>query len=216
MGQKWVKKVLLPMAFVTDSNRPQPLWQPPPTACLRVCGAASEVLSLLIHPCWGATWGIYRSAKAVRLPLHVAAGPSVARMRRRLHSPGPGPCSGASNGGGRITYRSRGTAMVAALRHLPGQQKSLVRACNGPLPSGRLILYRGGGGSQKIMCTPNRPPTSGPFNDFHFFQRKMFLMWVGGWVRRSQDPLPPPPRRSITQQRPGAQTNCQLPEQGGG
>ena len=34
------------MAFVTDSNRPQPLWQPPPTACL----TASEVPSLLRIP----------------------------------------------------------------------------------------------------------------------------------------------------------------------
>ena len=41
------------MAFVTDSNRPQPLWQPPPTACLAASGAASEVPSLLMHP-W--TW----------------------------------------------------------------------------------------------------------------------------------------------------------------
>ena len=31
------------MTFVTDSNRPQPLWQPPPTACLTAAGAASEV-----------------------------------------------------------------------------------------------------------------------------------------------------------------------------
>ena len=31
------------MAFLTDSNRPQPLWQPPPTACLTAYGAASEV-----------------------------------------------------------------------------------------------------------------------------------------------------------------------------
>ena len=31
------------MAFVTDSNRPQPLRQPPPTACLTASGAASEV-----------------------------------------------------------------------------------------------------------------------------------------------------------------------------
>ena len=30
-------------AFVTDSNRPQPLRQPPPTACLTAPGAASEV-----------------------------------------------------------------------------------------------------------------------------------------------------------------------------
>ena len=38
------------MAFVTDSNRPQPLWQPPPTACLTASGAASEVPSLLMQP----------------------------------------------------------------------------------------------------------------------------------------------------------------------
>ena len=38
------------MAFVTDSNRPQPLWQPPPTACLTASGAASEVPCLLTHP----------------------------------------------------------------------------------------------------------------------------------------------------------------------
>ena len=31
------------MAFVTDINRPQPLWQPPPTACLTASEAASEV-----------------------------------------------------------------------------------------------------------------------------------------------------------------------------
>ena len=40
------------MAFVTDSNRPQRLWQPPPTAWLTASGAASEVPSLLRHP-WG-------------------------------------------------------------------------------------------------------------------------------------------------------------------
>ena len=38
------------MAFVTDSNRPQPLWQPPPTACLTAAGAASVVPSLQIPP----------------------------------------------------------------------------------------------------------------------------------------------------------------------
>ena len=37
------------MAFVTDRNRPQPLWQPPPTACLTACGAASESPALLMH-----------------------------------------------------------------------------------------------------------------------------------------------------------------------
>ena len=37
--------------YVTDSNRPQPLGQPPPTACLPASGAASEVPSILMHPC---------------------------------------------------------------------------------------------------------------------------------------------------------------------
>ena len=37
------------MAFVTDSNRTQPLRQPPPTACLTAAGATSEVPSLLLH-----------------------------------------------------------------------------------------------------------------------------------------------------------------------
>ena len=39
------------MAFVTDTNRPQLLWQPPPTACLPASRAASEVPSRLMHPC---------------------------------------------------------------------------------------------------------------------------------------------------------------------
>ena len=48
------RQVPASMAFATDSNRPQPLWQPPATACLTASGAASEVPSLLMHP-WG--WG---------------------------------------------------------------------------------------------------------------------------------------------------------------
>ena len=41
------------MAFVTDSNRPQPLWRPPPTACLTASGAPSEIPSLPMHPSGG-------------------------------------------------------------------------------------------------------------------------------------------------------------------
>ena len=41
------------VAFVTDSNRRQPLWQPPPTACRTASGAASAVPSLPTHPCPG-------------------------------------------------------------------------------------------------------------------------------------------------------------------
>ena len=39
--------------FVTDSNRPQPLWQPPATACLPASAATTELLSLLMHPLGG-------------------------------------------------------------------------------------------------------------------------------------------------------------------
>ena len=38
------------MAFVTDSNRHQPLWQPPPTACVTASEAPSDAPSLLMHP----------------------------------------------------------------------------------------------------------------------------------------------------------------------
>ena len=43
------RQVPASMAFVTDRNRPQPLWQPPPTACLAASGAAPEALSLPMH-----------------------------------------------------------------------------------------------------------------------------------------------------------------------
>ena len=38
------------MAFVTDSNRSKPRWQPPPTACLTASGAGSKAPSLPMHP----------------------------------------------------------------------------------------------------------------------------------------------------------------------
>ena len=41
---------LTSMALITDSNRPQPLWRTPPTACLTASGAASDAPSLLMHP----------------------------------------------------------------------------------------------------------------------------------------------------------------------
>ena len=44
--------------FKTDSNRPQPLWQPPPTACVTASGAASEVPSVPIHSLGGGGWGL--------------------------------------------------------------------------------------------------------------------------------------------------------------
>ena len=46
------RQVPASMAIITDSNRPQPLRQRPPTACLTASRVTSEVPSLLMHP-WG-------------------------------------------------------------------------------------------------------------------------------------------------------------------
>ena len=45
------RQVPASMAFLTNSNRPQPLWQPPPPACLTASVAGSEIPPLLMHPC---------------------------------------------------------------------------------------------------------------------------------------------------------------------
>ena len=71
------------MAFVTNSNRPQPLWLPPPTACLTASEAPSNAClpapppSLLIHawvvvavPMVGVAWrGALRDRAAPCRPL---------------------------------------------------------------------------------------------------------------------------------------------------
>ena len=75
-----------------------------------------------------------------------------------------------------------------------------------PLLSGWLILYRGGGGwvgqgPKKSLCTLNRPPSSGPFDTFHFFPEEKFSD-VGGWVgqpkSRGANLTPPPPPVSLS------------------
>ena len=52
-GAPSLRQLPASMAFVTDSNCPQPLWQLPPTTCLTTSGAASEIPCLLMHPCGG-------------------------------------------------------------------------------------------------------------------------------------------------------------------
>ena len=60
------------MAFVTDSNRPQPLWKPPAPACPSASGAASEVRSFECIPGGGV---------ALAAVLHHLAHASVGRGR---------------------------------------------------------------------------------------------------------------------------------------
>ena len=71
-------------AFVTDSNRPQPLWQPPPTACLTASGAASEAPSLLMHS-WGPLLSMCRRCP----PLRHSPG-ALRPCPRPIAGPGPG------------------------------------------------------------------------------------------------------------------------------
>ena len=67
------------VAFVTDNNRPQPLWQPPPTACPTASGATSEACFLRMHPCsdhtlnmrWGR--GVFHEGGMDDNPLATAA-----------------------------------------------------------------------------------------------------------------------------------------------
>ena len=54
------RQVPVSMVFVTDSNRSQPLRQPPPTACLTASGTGFEILSLLMHPSGGGGGGGYQ------------------------------------------------------------------------------------------------------------------------------------------------------------
>ena len=84
-------------AFVTDSNRPQPLWHPPPTACLTASGAASEVPSLRMQPCSGVAPArrVRSEDSAVENRMHAAvAVPCAVR-----HSPeGQVPCDACPEG----------------------------------------------------------------------------------------------------------------------
>ena len=87
------------MAFVTDSNRPQPLWQPPPTACLTAPRTASEVPSLLMHP-WaspslaemghiGAIWVTGMPAQATQVTPPRLSGPRVVPLGQDLRATSP-------------------------------------------------------------------------------------------------------------------------------
>ena len=65
------RQVPASMEFVTDSNRPQPLWQPPPTACRAASGVTSEVPSLRMHP-----WGQGHGSSGARVVVSLSGGSS--------------------------------------------------------------------------------------------------------------------------------------------
>ena len=74
------------MTFVTDSNRPQPLWQPPPAACLTASGAASEAPSLPIHPCQRHTaWHTGAAHGGCQRPVHEGSQEHMGSAERASH-----------------------------------------------------------------------------------------------------------------------------------
>ena len=101
-------------AFVTDSNRPQPLWQPPPTACLTASGAASEAPSLLIG---GLVWEGKGGRGQNKTP-----GAFTASFLWTLLTADGGDCLPKRAGGGggvAFTARTRGTEHPPPAPSLP-------------------------------------------------------------------------------------------------
>ena len=100
------------MAFVTDSNRPQPLWHPPPTAS----GAASEVPCLLMHRC---CW-----------PRLAHTG----QVTRRSGLKHPSGCRWTKGGGGLFVHRgvrgSRGVSAWHNYKHRPDMPQWHFGICN--------------------------------------------------------------------------------------
>ena len=103
------------MAFVTDSTRPQPLWQPPPTACLTASGAASEAPSLPMHLWVRATAGLGLLGHVpVRYGTSSPALPPP--LCRCAAGPGPSPAGVPLRLRPLLRHRQR------AVQHVPAQQ----------------------------------------------------------------------------------------------
>ena len=83
------------MALVTDSDRPQPHWQPPPTACLTASRATSEGPSLLMHP-WPPHPHERRKDIAMDPPPPRNTHPPTHTQMTSIHKHGPHGRQGAS------------------------------------------------------------------------------------------------------------------------
>ena len=132
------------MAFVTDSNRPQPLWQPPPTACLTASGAASEAPSLPLRPLGG---GGERGYGRISLSVSPTATP-VGDLEADLH-----------RGGGCRTDAMEQKRAIETAEMIANRREGASRAGG-----------RGGGGSKPhppprvfhVGSAPPPPPPRGP------------------------------------------------------
>ena len=135
------------MAFLTDSNRPQPPWQPPPTACLTAAGAASEAPSLLMHPCQGGMH-IY-GGRPLAEPPWSPPGPSAERQTGQ----GPGPA-----------VRPRGPSHTAQVTEASWGICCLVPTVVSEADSGYNVVYRGSDcvGNGHLQGPPAAPAPLSP------------------------------------------------------
>ena len=198
------RQVPASMAFVTDSNRPQPLWQPPPTACLTACGVTSEVLSRRRGnaPPPPSLQCLFPTAVPPPHPPSMACPPFVviavpaarcaargwaAARTRDACRPPPGGRSGRGSNAGAPAHRRLGAACG------PTQATALWRPW--PLPGVGWVGQRPAKRFLSLKSTSN----SGPCDKFHFCPGENFSDVGGcGGVRsrspgRHSAPLPPPP-----------------------
>ena len=121
------------MAFVTDSNHPQP----PPTACLTASGAAPQALSLLMHPLEGG--GIAIKAKSSEGSENAFCVP-----QRRRRGRGPGFIGARQQlpheSHGRQAFSSTTHEVQSTSAQAPQEKRSLS-----------VCVWGGGGGG----CTPS-------------------------------------------------------------
>ena len=113
-------------SVVTDSNRPQPLWQPSPTACL----TTSEAPALLMHPCpWGQRGAAARPVQQPP-PNNFIVSPYDMTMDQRA----------AAGGSQRVLQRRNKKITVSNC-------VALYTGCRSTAVSDRVLLRGGGGGA---------------------------------------------------------------------
>ena len=122
------------MAFVTDSNRPQPLWQPPSTPYLTASGAAFEPPSPLTH-----SWVPLPSSECRPVPFHLLS------TAPRLPSNRFATACSATPAGPR--GRPRGEHRAA-----PQTEFRCTTQHRYPHPKARAYFWAGGGGGGQGWC----------------------------------------------------------------
>ena len=136
------------MAFVPNSNHPQPLWRTPPTAYPTASGAASEVPSLLLHP-WGTGFGTQKFAyQKWQNKIFPFVNFLVSHDGHFGLPPG--------GGGG---FRGRGGWVRGLSRESRGNAQGQIRSIELIGPSGNGAAAHASGGARKCAHTWHQRPS---------------------------------------------------------